>query len=80
MFEDMVFYFSSFFYMEGGRFFLYMDGVMDFMVLCYLFDLLKDYFDLFIVDLKEKIFILLYYYKEVYYKSDDECFILVDLK
>ncbi|MDM5303308.1 SpoIIE family protein phosphatase [Bacillus subtilis] len=80
MFEDTVFQSSSLSYTEGGRLLLYTDGVMDPTASCYLFDLLKDHPDLPIADLKEQILTSLHDHKEAHHNSDDECFILVDLK
>ncbi len=47
---------------------------------CYLFDLLKEHPEFPITDLKEKMLTSLHQHKEAHHKSDDECFILVDLK
>ncbi len=59
---------------------LYTDGVMDPAASCYLYDLLKDHPDSPIADQKEKILTSLQHQKEAHHKSDDECFILVDVK
>lgn len=80
MFEDTVFQSSSLPYTEGGRLLLYTDGVMDPTASCYLFDLLKKHPELPITDLKEKMLTSLHQHKEAHHKSDDECFIVVDLK
>ncbi|MCM3158891.1 phosphoserine phosphatase RsbP [Bacillus subtilis] len=80
MFEDLVFQSSSLSYTEGGRLLLYTDGVMDPTASCYLYDLLKDHPASPIADLKEKILTSLQHQKEAHHKSDDECFILVDVK
>ncbi|KAF1680544.1 SpoIIE family protein phosphatase [Bacillus sp. SKDU12] len=80
MFEDTVFQSNSLSYEEGGRLLLYTDGVMDPTASCYLFDLLKTHPDLSIAGLKEKILTSLNHHKEAHHQSDDECFILVDLK
>ncbi|MCO4853035.1 SpoIIE family protein phosphatase [Bacillus vallismortis] len=81
MFEDAVFQSKSLSYTEGGgRLLLYTDGVMDPTASCYLFDLLKDYPDLPISDLKKQILTSLHDHKDAHHISDDECFILVDLK
>ncbi|OLQ56065.1 phosphoserine phosphatase [Bacillus licheniformis] len=80
MFEDTEFQSRSLPYTEGGRLLLYTDGVMDPTASCYLFDILKDDSDLPIAGLKEKILTSLHHRKEIHHKSDDECFILVDLK
>ncbi|MCY7891942.1 SpoIIE family protein phosphatase [Bacillus vallismortis] len=81
MFEDAVFQSKSLSYTEGGgRLLLYTDGVMDPTASCYLFDLLKDHPDLPIAGLKENILTSLHHHKEAHHKSDDECFIVVDVK
>ncbi|MCY7781445.1 MULTISPECIES: SpoIIE family protein phosphatase [unclassified Bacillus (in: firmicutes)] len=80
MFEDAVFQSKSLPYTKGGRLLLYTDGVMDPTASCYLFDLLKAHPDLPIADLKENILTSLDQHKEAQHQSDDECFILIDLK
>ncbi|MFP7232805.1 SpoIIE family protein phosphatase [Bacillus subtilis] len=80
MFEDAVFQSKSLPYTKGGRLLLYTDGVMDPTASCYLLDLLKAHPDLPIADLKENILTSLDQHKEAQHQSDDECFILIDLK
>ncbi|WP_338422651.1 SpoIIE family protein phosphatase [Bacillus atrophaeus] len=75
MFEGAPFQTNTFTYTRGGRLLLYTDGVMD-----YLSPILKDHRNIPIKKLKDKVIQSLNLQKSVYHKSDDECFILVDLK
>ncbi|MED4799802.1 SpoIIE family protein phosphatase [Bacillus atrophaeus] len=80
MFEDASFQTNTFTYTRGGRLLLYTDGVMDPADSDYLSPILKDHRNIPITKLKDKVIQSLNRQKSVYHKSDDECFILVDLK
>ncbi|MEC0883983.1 SpoIIE family protein phosphatase [Bacillus atrophaeus] len=80
MFERALFQTNTFTYKRGGRLLLYTDGVMDPADSDYLSPILKDHRNIPITKLKDKVIQSLNRQKSVYHKSDDECFILVDLK
>jgi phosphoserine phosphatase RsbU/P len=78
-FEGVVFKANTFTYKKGGRLLLYTDGV-DPLATNYLGPLLRNTASLPLCKLKEKILQCLHIEKNVYHKSDDESFILVDFK
>jgi phosphoserine phosphatase RsbU/P len=78
-FEGVVFETKTFTYRKGGRLLLYTDGV-DPLASNYLAPLLRKTVSLPLYKLKEEILQCLNNEKNVYHKSDDESFILVDLK
>ncbi|MFS0774928.1 SpoIIE family protein phosphatase [Neobacillus sp. 3P2-tot-E-2] len=78
-FEGVVFKTNTFTYKKGGRLLLYTDGV-DPLATDYLAPLLRKTTSLPLCKLKEEILQALHYEKNVYHKSDDESFILVDFK
>ncbi|MDQ1000059.1 sigma-B regulation protein RsbU (phosphoserine phosphatase) [Neobacillus niacini] len=78
-FEGVVFETKNFTYRKGGRLLLYTDGV-DPLASNYLAPLLRKTVSLPLYKLKEEILLYLNNEKNVYHKSDDESFILVDLK
>ena len=78
-FEGVVFKTNTFTYKKGGRLLLYTDGV-DPLASDYLAPLLRKTTSLPLCKLKEEILQSLHNEKNVYHKSDDESFILVDFK
>jgi phosphoserine phosphatase RsbU/P len=78
-FEGVVFKTNTFTYKKGGRLLLYTDGV-DPLASDYLAPLLRKTTSLPLGELKEEILQSLHNEKNVYHKSDDESFILVDFK
>jgi sigma-B regulation protein RsbU (phosphoserine phosphatase) len=78
-FEGVVFKTNTFTYSKGSRLLLYTDGV-DPLTTNYLAPLLRKMVSLPLFKLKEEILQCLNNEKDVYHKSDDESFILVDLK
>ncbi|KHF39396.1 SpoIIE family protein phosphatase [Halalkalibacter okhensis] len=79
-FEGLVYKTNSLPYSEGGRLFLYTDGITDPLGSDLLTTLLKNNQSVSISSLKNKIIQTLQDQKEACHKSDDQCFILVDLK
>jgi sigma-B regulation protein RsbU (phosphoserine phosphatase) len=78
-FEGVVFKTNTFTYKKGGRLLLYTDGV-DPLASNYLAPLLRNTASLPLCKLKQEILTCLHNEKNVYHKSDDESFILVDFK
>ncbi|MBY0148709.1 SpoIIE family protein phosphatase [Neobacillus niacini] len=78
-FEGVVFKTNTFTYRKGGRLLLYTDGI-DPLISNYLAPLVRKTVSLSLFKLKEEILQCLNHEKNVDYKSDDETFILVDLK
>lgn len=78
-FEGVVFKTNTSTYKKGGRLLLYTDGV-DPLATDYLAPLLRKTTSLPLGELKEEILQSLHNEKNVYHKSDDESFILVDFK
>ncbi|MEH7095858.1 PP2C family protein-serine/threonine phosphatase [Neobacillus vireti] len=78
-FEGIEFKTKTFTFREGGRLLLYTDGV-DPLASNHLAPLLRETGSLPLVKLKEKILQSLNHEKNIYHKSDDESFILIDLK
>lgn len=78
-FEGVVFKTNTFTYKKGGRLLLYTDGV-DPLASNYLAPLLRKTASFPLCKLKEEILQCLHNEKNLYHKSDDESFILVDFK
>ncbi|MBT2657649.1 SpoIIE family protein phosphatase [Bacillus sp. ISL-18] len=78
-FEGIEFKKNTFTFKKGSRLLLYTDGV-DPLASDHLAPLLKETGSLPLVELKEKILQSLNHEKNVYHKSDDKSFILIDLK
>jgi phosphoserine phosphatase RsbU/P len=78
-FEGVVFKTNTFTYRKGGRLLLYTDGI-DPLISNYLAPLLRKTVSLSLFKLKEEILQCLNNGKNLDHKSDDETFILVDLK
>ncbi|ARK30169.1 SpoIIE family protein phosphatase [Halalkalibacter krulwichiae] len=78
-FEGISFNTTSFSYSEGGRLLLYTDGVTDPLGSNQLHTLLKENQSISISKLKERIINSLTIQENMYHKSDDQCFILIDL-
>jgi len=79
MFEGIEFKTNTFTFRKGGRLLLYTDGV-DPLASNHLAPLLKETISLPLLELKDKVLQSLNHEKNVYQKSDDESFILIDLK
>jgi sigma-B regulation protein RsbU (phosphoserine phosphatase) len=79
-FEGIVFKTNTFTYTNGGRLLLYTDGVTDPLGSEHLCTLLIENSSMPAAKLKDKIIQSLDNQKEDYHKSDDQCFIIVDLK
>ncbi|MFC0471377.1 SpoIIE family protein phosphatase [Halalkalibacter kiskunsagensis] len=79
-FEGIQFKFNTFTYTKGSRLLLYTDGVTDPLDSEHLCTLLAENQFMSISKLKEKIIQSLNKQEHSYHKSDDQCFILVDLK
>jgi len=79
LFEDVLFETQTLSYSNGGRLLLYTDGV-DPLDTDYLCPLLKETRTLPIKNLKETIIKLLLNDEDCHSKSDDQCFIIADLK
>ncbi|MEH7117486.1 SpoIIE family protein phosphatase [Neobacillus vireti] len=78
-FEGIVYKTNTFSCQTGGRLLLYTDGV-DPIASNHLAPLIRKTISLPLSELKEQILQSLNNEKNVYHKSDDECFILIDLK
>ncbi|PLS02247.1 SpoIIE family protein phosphatase [Neobacillus cucumis] len=78
-FEGIVFKTNTFPYKEGGRLLLYTDGI-DPLASNHLSPLLRNTIPLPLFKVKEEILQSLNNEKNIYHKSDDESFILIDLK
>ncbi|MDT8861391.1 SpoIIE family protein phosphatase [Alkalihalobacillus sp. MEB130] len=79
-FEGINFQTKTFTYHEGGRLFLYTDGVTDPLGTDFVCSLLHENSSMTIAKLKDQIIGSLESNLKSYDKSDDQCFILVDLK
>ncbi|WP_100405847.1 PP2C family protein-serine/threonine phosphatase [Bacillus solitudinis] len=79
-FEGIEFKTNTFTYRKGGRLLLYTDGVTDPLGSEHLSKLLTESLSLPISKLKDEIVEALNTSKNYYQKSDDQCFIVVDLK
>ncbi|TCN23961.1 SpoIIE family protein phosphatase [Mesobacillus foraminis] len=80
MFEDIVYKAKTITYTRGDRLLLFTDGVTDPLGSNVLQALLRENQSLPLAKLKHKIIQSLEHQEKFYHKSDDKCFILVDLK
>lgn len=80
MFEGIAYTTNTFSYTKGDRLLLYTDGITDSLESNHLHSLLKENYCLPISKLKEKLIQTLNNSENFYQKSDDQCFILIDLK